>query len=140
MIIRQATSDEDRSAVHRLANVLALTEGPAAAEVPATFQVFVCEVDRQIIGFVAVDKHASDAVQITHLFVSGAHRISGIGKGLLNMALQSVGPDVKEIGVLISPNNAPALALYKSAGFQPDILGEYAGHAEHLSLVLKTTA
>jgi ribosomal protein S18 acetylase RimI-like enzyme len=134
MIIRPSTSD-DRSAVHRLAMVLALQEGAAAAEVPATFHVFVCEVDSKIIGFAAVDKHTSDAVQLTHSFVSGAHRMSGIGKALVNMVLQSVGSGV-EVGALVSPNNAPALALYKSVDFQPDVrLGE--GHSQ---LVLRTTA
>ncbi len=120
--------------------VLALQEGAQAAEVPATFQVFVCEVDGKIVGFVAMDKYSSDAVQLTHLYVSGGYRMSGIGRALVDMALQSLGPDV-EVGALVSPNNLPALALYKSAGFQRDVrLGEYAGHSEHLSLILKTTA
>jgi [ribosomal protein S18]-alanine N-acetyltransferase len=105
-----------------------------------TFQAFVCEADSKIIGFAAVDKYASDAVQLTHLYVSGAYRMNGTGKALVNMILQSVGPNM-EVGVLVSPNNLPALALYKSVGFQPVVRkGEYAGHGEHLSLVLRTTA
>jgi ribosomal protein S18 acetylase RimI-like enzyme len=58
-----------------------------------------------------VNKHASDAVQLTHLYVSGVYRMSGTGKALINMILQSVGPNM-EVGVLVSPNNLPALALY----------------------------
>ena len=64
--------------------------------------------------------------------------MSGTGKALINMVLQSVGPNM-EIGVLVSQSNVPALALYKSVGFQPvSRKGEYAGHGEHLSLVLRT--
>jgi N-acetylglutamate synthase-like GNAT family acetyltransferase len=58
-----------------------------------TFQAFVCEADSKIIGFAAVDKYASDAVQLTHFYVSGAYRMNGTGKALVNMILQSVGPN-----------------------------------------------
>jgi len=131
--IRLANGD-DHWSVQGLARALALTEGPAAAELPPTLKIFVAEADNHIIGFAAIDK-----AQITHLYVTGAARRSGIGANLLRAIVQDVPPGT-ELGVLVSPNNVPALALYKRAGFQPDIVGEYAGHSQHLSLVLKTTA
>ena len=59
---------------------------------------------------------------------------------LLRTIVQDIGPNV-HLSVLVSPNNVPALALYRRAGFQPEAgFGEYAGHNERLSLVLRTTA
>jgi ribosomal protein S18 acetylase RimI-like enzyme len=135
VIIRLANGD-DHWSVQGLARALALTEGPAAAELPSTLKVFVAELDNHIIGFAAIDKVAA---QITHLYVTGAARRSGVGANLLRAIVQDVQPGT-ELGVLVSPTNVPALALYKRIGFEPDVVGEYAGHSQYLSLVLKTTA
>lgn len=132
-VIRLANGD-DHWSIQGLARALALTEGPAAAELPSTLKIYVVEADNRIIGFAAIDKDT-----LTHLYITGGARRSGIGSALVRVILQDLGPNV-EVGVLVAPNNTPALALYKSLGFQPDTVGEYAGHCQQLSLVFRTTA
>ena len=38
----------------------------------------------------------------------------------------------------VSPTNVVGQAFYRSLKFEPDVRGEYAGHSEYLSLVLRT--
>jgi GNAT superfamily N-acetyltransferase len=80
-------------------------DGDALAE-----GVFVAEVDGVIAGFVAVDGD-----EITWLYVDPAMQRGGVGRALLRHAVARCGPGA---GVVVLAGNAPALALYRSEGFE----------------------
>lgn len=129
MIIRPANGN-DQQAVQGLTHALALAlQEPTA---PTFNKIYVAE-DRQILGFAAID-----AARVQAVYVSGGWRRSGIGSLLIRAIIEDVGPGVA-LSVLISPTNVVGQAFFRNLNFQPDVrLGEYAGHSEHMSLVLRT--
>jgi ribosomal protein S18 acetylase RimI-like enzyme len=129
MIIRLA-NPSDHQAIQGLTRALAhALQEPAA---PTFNKIYVAE-DRQILGFAAID-----AARVQAVYVSGGWRRSGIGSSLIRAIIEDVGPGVA-LSALVSPTNVVGQAFYRSLKFEPDVrLGEYAGHSEHLSLVLRT--
>lgn len=68
-------------------------------------------VDPQVVGFVTFD-----ADQIQGLGVDPARRGEGLGRRLIEHALEPARPLLIHVG----EDNAPAQALYRSVGFVPD--------------------
>ena len=129
MIIRLA-NPSDHQGIQGLTHALALAlQEPAA---PTFNRIYVAE-DRQILGFAAIDTARVQAV-----YVSGGWRRSGIGSSLIRAIIEDVGPGVA-LSALVSPTNVVGQAFFRNLNFQPDVrLGEYAGHGEVLSLILRT--
>jgi RimJ/RimL family protein N-acetyltransferase len=83
--------------------------------------VFVVEDDGAIVGRLSVarDPHpASRHVADLGLMVAAAHRRRGIGRVLLERAVEwARGAGVRKLELHVFPHNAPAIALYESFGF-----------------------
>jgi ribosomal protein S18 acetylase RimI-like enzyme len=90
--------------------------------------VFVAELDGVIAGFVAVDGD-----EITWLYVDPARARRGVGRALLRHAVARCGPGAR---VVVLAGNAPALALYRSEGFE--VTGRDPGPP--VSLILRLAA
>lgn len=84
---------------------------------------------RRPIGFVTF-RRAADEGEILTMAVSRRNRRAGVGAMLLNAALRHLYAErVTTVFLEVDPNNAPAMALYKRAGFlavgeRPDYYGE----------------
>ncbi len=70
----------------------------------------VAEVDSKAVGFIAYSP-----CEITWLYVSPDHYRKGIGRALLQHALQNTSGNVT---LEVLEGNFPALTLYESAGFE----------------------
>jgi RimJ/RimL family protein N-acetyltransferase len=83
--------------------------------------VFVAEEDGEIVGRLSVarDPHpASFHVADLGLMVVASHRRRGIGRALLQRAVEWAGDSrVRKLELHVFPHNAPAIALYESFGF-----------------------
>lgn len=83
--------------------------------------VFVAEEDGEIVGRLSVarDPHpASHHVADLGLMVAAAHRRRGIGRALLERAVEWAGATrVRKLELHVFPHNAAAIALYESFGF-----------------------
>jgi L-phenylalanine/L-methionine N-acetyltransferase len=83
--------------------------------------VFVAENDGVIVGRLSVarDPHpASSHVADLGLMVAAAHRRRGIGRALLERAVEwAENAKVRKLELHVFPHNAPAIALYESFGF-----------------------
>jgi RimJ/RimL family protein N-acetyltransferase len=84
--------------------------------------VYVAEAEAGIVGRLSVgrDPHpASRHVADLGLMVAATHRRRGIGKALLDQAVQwakDVG--VRKLELHVFPHNGAAIALYEAAGFE----------------------
>lgn len=80
------------------------------AEVLRRSQILIAEDGRELIGFAAVDDS-----YLSFLYVHPEHHRKGIGRTLLRASLAVAGRDPWTI---VLSGNEPALALYRSEGFQ----------------------
>jgi RimJ/RimL family protein N-acetyltransferase len=84
--------------------------------------VFVAENDGEIVGRLSIarDPHpASNHVADLGLMVASSHRRRGIGRALLERAVEWAGvARVRKVELHVFPHNAPAIALYESFGFE----------------------
>ena len=92
--------------------------------------VFVAEVPGAIVGRLSVgrDPHpASSHVADLGLMVAKGHRRRGIGRGLLQQAVEwAYGVGVSKLELHVFPHNEPALRLYETFGFRRE--GYRQGH------------
>ena len=72
--------------------------------------LFVAEQDGAVVGFAACSED-----ELAWLYVAPAHMRKGIGRSLINYAVQQY-PGIHELEVLVG--NEPAKALYEQAGFE----------------------
>jgi ribosomal protein S18 acetylase RimI-like enzyme len=79
------------------------------------FHVFVAVDKGLVVGYVDVSAW-SDENEIYDLLVMEAHRRKGWGRKLLARAIESNRP--KELMLVVDVDNAPAIALYRSLGFE----------------------
>jgi len=86
--------------------------------------VFVAEAPAGIVGRLSVgrDPHpASSHVADLGLMVAKSHRRLGIGRALLDEAVEwARGAGVTKLELHVFPHNEPALRLYESFGFRPE--------------------
>ncbi|MEX6634333.1 GNAT family N-acetyltransferase [Hyphococcus lacteus] len=72
-------------------------------------------------GYLIIGQHNGDAsiAEIYSVAVSSESRGAGLGRALLDAAfVWAKSRDVKTITLTVSPENAPAIGLYKSIGFR----------------------
>lgn len=81
----------------------AFTEGLFGGE------IIVAEIENQVAGFIGFNKKTID-----WLYISPKHYRKGIGKLLIEAALEKA---AGEIRIAVLKNNLPALMLYKKMGF-----------------------
>lgn len=112
------------SAYRLEAQAIGLTEMPP---LPDTFDsirtssdVFIGELseDGELLGAIAVRDEMPGSMEITRLMVHPNHLRQGIGAKLLQYVLTNH-LDKQEFTVTASPQNAPAVALYRKFGFRP---------------------
>ena len=104
--------------------------------------VFVAELQEGIVGRLSLgrDPHpASRHVADLGLMVAAAHRRRGIGKALLETAVEwarEVG--IRKLELHVFPHNEGAIALYENFGFRREGLrrGHYRRGGEYLDAVL----
>jgi RimJ/RimL family protein N-acetyltransferase len=84
--------------------------------------VFVADEDGRIVGRLSIarDQHpASTHVADLGLMVAASHRRRGIGRSLLEAAVEwASGAGVKKLELHVFPHNEPAIRLYEEFGFE----------------------
>ena len=104
--------------------------------------VFVAEAPEGIVGRLSLgrDPHpASRHVADLGLMVAASHRRRGIGKALLETAVDwAKQAGIRKLELHVFPHNEGAMALYESFGFHREGLrrGHYRRGAEYLDAVL----
>jgi RimJ/RimL family protein N-acetyltransferase len=104
--------------------------------------VFVAEADGAVVGRLSLsrDPHpASRHVADLGLMVAAGHRRRGIGRALLQRAVEwARGAGVRKLELHVFPWNGPALALYESFGFVREGLrhGHYLRDGEYVDAIL----
>ncbi len=88
---------------------------------PEKFRIFLAIKDGKVVGYMDVTHKFEENEPFT-LFVSENYRRMGLGRALLNKALEENYP--KRMMLLVEKDNIPAINLYTSAGFTVD---EYGG-------------
>jgi RimJ/RimL family protein N-acetyltransferase len=92
--------------------------------------VFVAELDGRVIARLSLarDPHPASAhVADLGLMVAASHRRRGIGRALLDAAVEwARGAGVRKLELHVFPYNEPALALYEGFGFRRE--GVQKGH------------
>ena len=98
-----------------------LADDPTAADVHSSRKWVACD-DERVVGFVGVEGN-----YLSWLYVDPDYYGQGIGRRLLRLALDQIGPDAYTIALA---GNTRALALYESEGFQivRTFEGENAGY------------
>ena len=97
MLVR-AANIQDHVVVEWLAIALAQQEGSCGREggnILSGDQVFVAEIGAAIVGAAVVHKHDDAHWQLTLLYVTGGHRLSGIGRALVHAVIDHTDPDVE---------------------------------------------
>ena len=104
--------------------------------------VFVAEADGAAVGRLSLsrDPHpASRHVADLGLMVAAGHRRRGIGRALLQRAVEwARGAGVRKLELHVFPWNGAALALYESFGFEREGLrrGHYLRDGEYVDAIL----
>ncbi len=104
--------------------------------------VFVAELPEGLVGRLSLgrDPHpASRHVADLGLMVASAHRRRGIGKALLDAAVDwARGAAVRKLELHVFPHNEAAIALYEQFGFRQEGLrrGHYRRGPEYLDAIL----
>jgi putative acetyltransferase len=109
------TADGWRSVSEERRYLRALRRYPHAA-------VIVAEEDGAIVGRLSIarDQHpASYHVADLGLMVAASHRRRGIGRALLDAAVEWAGDNgVRKLELHVFPHNEPAIRMYESYGFE----------------------
>jgi dTDP-4-amino-4,6-dideoxy-D-galactose acyltransferase len=100
-------------------NKLYLTWIALSIEEKLAFDIIIAtDKNETIVGFVTLNKKSESLVNIGLVAVSDGFRGKGIGKSLINYALnKSFELGYKEIQVITQINNINAIKLYESIGF-----------------------
>lgn len=78
--------------------------------------VYLIEKDGVVVGNVSYERKEGGDVYISGLVINPPFQGQGIGREVIVRILDEV-KDAKRIELVTHPDNAPALALYKSLGF-----------------------
>ena len=98
--------------------------------------ILVATVQEKIIGFSICSRENSKVVHLQALCVCESYRGKGIGKKLLELTIIQVQKDYNLLILEVSVNNAVALNLYKTRGFQiKQFLQEYYQNADDAYLL-----
>ncbi len=101
-------------------------------DAPEKFHIFLSIKDGKVVGYMDVT-HKYEENEPFSLFVSEKYRRMGLGRALLNKALEENYP--KRMMLLVEKDNIPAINLYASSGFTVD---EYGGcRTAHLVIPTK---
>jgi ribosomal-protein-alanine N-acetyltransferase len=74
---------------------------------------------RRPVGFITI-RRAADEAEVLTMAVHPRQRRAGVGRLLLEAALRHLYAErVSQVFLEVDPNNDPALALYRNAGFEP---------------------
>ena len=104
--------------------------------------VFVADEDGRIVGRLSVarDQHpASSHVADLGLMVAATHRRRGIGRGLLEAAVEwAREAGVRKLELHVFPHNEPAIRLYEEFGFEREGYrrGHYLRAGEYVDAIL----
>jgi ribosomal protein S18 acetylase RimI-like enzyme len=80
--------------------------------------VFVATDGEKLVGYVGIHPH-DEYGHIIGMLVDERYRGRGVGRALLERALRWAREQkLPDISLLVFPHNEPALALYRSAGFE----------------------
>ena len=90
--------------------------GEKVAEAPERFRTFLALDRKQVVGYLDIT-YRDDENNIFDLLVAEDHRRRGFGRKLLAAAIEMNRPHGMTLEVDV--DNAPAIALYRSMGFQP---------------------
>ena len=90
--------------------------GERVAEAPERFRTFLALDQGQVVGYLDIT-YCDDENNIFDLLVAEDHRRQGFGRKLLAAAIEMNRPHGMTLEVDV--DNAPAIALYRSMGFQP---------------------
>lgn len=91
----------------------------AAAENDAHV-LLVAEEGDELVGSVGMHPTFADGVLSLGMWVLPAWRGQGAGRRLLDAALAERPPHVHKVELEVFPENEPAIALYRSAGFDEE--------------------
>ncbi|WMS43384.1 GNAT family N-acetyltransferase [Acuticoccus sp. MNP-M23] len=95
----------------------ALNEGPGVTTFVA--RRGAATASRKPIGFITV-RQAADEAEVLTMAVHPRQRGAGVGNMLLEAALRHLYTErAVDIFLEVDPSNAPALAIYRRAGFEP---------------------
>lgn len=78
--------------------------------------VYLIEKDGVVIGNISYERKEENKVYISGLVIIPPFQGQGIGREVIIRILDEV-KDAKRVELVTHPDNAPALALYKSLGF-----------------------
>lgn len=81
-------------------------------------EVFVYEIDNQVIGMLNVHHENEERVMLHGVAIHPDTRGKGYGKAMMCLALDEVFKKVDTLLLEVDSENPPALALYRSLGFQ----------------------
>jgi RimJ/RimL family protein N-acetyltransferase len=129
------SAEEWRGAAAERRYLRAVRRSPNAA-------VFVAEVPEGLVGRLSVarDPHPSSFhVADLGLMVAASHRRRGIGRGLLEAAVQWARESgVRKLELHVLPHNEAAIALYEGFGFRREGVrkGQYRRNGRYLDAVL----
>jgi ribosomal protein S18 acetylase RimI-like enzyme len=80
--------------------------------------VFVAREHGQPAGYVALRREGSGAFVVEQLFVAPGHERRGVGRRLLAYAEgYAISEGAPTLRIVVEVDNAPALSLYRRAGF-----------------------
>lgn len=86
-----------------------LAENPNADQICFFYKKFVACIQEKVVGFVAIDRNC-----IALLYIDPDYQNQGVGKRLLQLALQIIGSPAYTI---VMAGNQRAIAFYQNAGF-----------------------
>jgi len=84
----------------------------------AISRVYVALDETDLVGWLAAWHVPPHELQIIQITVSPAKRRRGIGRLLLQTALEAYGPSVEQVVLEVREDNAAAISLYERHGFE----------------------
>ena len=97
--------------------------------------LWICKVENEIIGTIALDEKTAFRAEIRRFFISSSYRGKGYGKQLFqNCFYQAKKNNYKELYLDVSPIQKRALAFYQSRGFTHTGFTDYGSYILELPL------
>ena len=88
--------------------------------------LFTIELEGQIVGTCALFKLAQENYELARMAVSPAHQGKGLGKQLMNASISKlIEINAKKVTLFSNTKLGPAVALYRSYGFETLFEGEH---------------
>ncbi len=109
-----------------------------------TSSIFGAYVDRNIVGMAGFARHPGPKQQhkgyLWGMYVEPSLRGIGIGKALVAAVLHHAAAEVEQVTLAVVTTNLPAIALYKSLGFEsygiePRALKSDYGYADEMWMI-----